>query len=75
MFSQGSKPAVAKTITVSEGTNVQVTISPDRKTLLANIQGLIYSIPAGGGAGKQVTQPVQEASHPDWSSKGDLVAL
>jgi Tol biopolymer transport system component len=65
----------AKTITVSEGTDMQVTVSPDHKTILADVQGLIFSIPATGGAGKQLTQPMQEASHPDWSSKGDLVAL
>jgi Tol biopolymer transport system component len=66
---------VSKTITVSEGTDMQVTVSPDHKTILANIQGLIYSMPFSGGAGKQLTQPIQEASHPDWSSKGDIVAL
>src|SRR5947209_19683645 len=65
----------AKTITVSEGTDMQVTVSPDHKTILADIQGLIFSIPFTGGPGKQLTQPMQEASHPDWSSKGDLVAL
>ena len=70
-----SHASTAKTITVSEGTDMQVTISPDRKTILADVQGLIFSIPAAGGAGKQLTQPMQEASHPDWSSKGDLVAL
>src|SRR5947209_8718140 len=64
-----------KTITVSEGTDMQVTVSPDHKTILADIQGLIFSIPFTGGPGKQLTQPMQEASHPDWSSKGDLVAL
>jgi len=67
--------SASKTITVSEGTDMQVTISPDRKTILADIQGLIFSIPASGGTAKQLTQPMQEASHPDWSSKGDLVAL
>ena len=64
-----------RTITVSEGTDMQVTVSPDHKTILADIQGLIFSIPFSGGAGKQLTQPIQEASHPDWSSQGDLVAL
>jgi Tol biopolymer transport system component len=74
-------PAIAlaapasKTITVSEGTDMQVTISPDHKTILADIQGLIFSIPSSGGPAKQLTQPIQEASHPDWSPKGDLVAL
>jgi Tol biopolymer transport system component len=64
-----------KAITVTEGTDMAVTVSPDRKTLLADIQGLIFSIPFNGGAGKQLTTPMQEASHPDWSAKGDLVAL
>lgn len=67
--------STAKTITVSEGTDMQVTASPDHKTILADIQGLIYSIPFAGGAGKQLTQPIQEASHPDWSPKGNLVAI
>jgi Tol biopolymer transport system component len=62
-------------ITVTEGTNVQITVSPDGKTILANIQGLIYSMPSAGGAARQVTQPLQEASNPDWSAKGGLIAL
>jgi Tol biopolymer transport system component len=89
MFSRGSAVLLAlssvcvtnalaagpKTITVNEVTNTQVTVSPDHKTILADIQGLIYSIPMAGGVAKQLTQPFQEASHPDWSSKGDFVAL
>lgn len=65
----------AKGITVHEGTDMQVTVSPDRKTILADLQGLIYAIPFSGGAGRQLTSPLQEASHPDWSSRGNLVAL
>ncbi len=68
----GVKP---KTITVTEGTDMAVTVSPDRKTILADIQGLIFAIPFNGGAGKQLTTVLQEASHPDWSAKGGLVAL
>ena len=64
-----------KTITVIEGTGMAVTVSPDRKTILADIQGLIFAIPFNGGAGKQLTTPMQEASHPDWSAVGNLVAL
>ncbi|MBS1801257.1 MAG: PD40 domain-containing protein [Acidobacteria bacterium] len=65
----------SKTITVDEGTDMQVAVSPDHKTLLADVQGLIFSIPSAGGVAKQLTSPMQEASHPDWSAKGDLVAL
>lgn len=74
-FSAATVTGATKTISVSEGTNLQVTISPDHKTILANLQGLIYSMPAAGGTAKQITQPMQEASYPDWSSKGDIVAI
>ena len=62
-------------ITVNEGTDMQVTVSPDHKTMLADIQGLIFSMPMAGGAAKRLTTPEQEASHPDWSAKGDVVAI
>ncbi|WP_263378904.1 amidohydrolase family protein [Granulicella paludicola] len=74
----GSLPLTAqmqKSITVTQGTNMQVTISPDHKTVLADIQGIIYSIPFSGGNAKPLTDPLHEESHPDWSAKGDLVAL
>lgn len=64
-----------RSIPVTEGTNLQVTASPDGRTLLANIQGLIFSMPSSGGTAKLLTQPLQEASHPDWSAKAGLVAL
>jgi Tol biopolymer transport system component len=64
-----------KTIVVTQGTNVQVTVSPDHKRLLANVQGLIYAIPFDGGTGKILTSPLQEMSNPDWSPKGSLVAV
>jgi Tol biopolymer transport system component len=64
-----------KTILVTQGTDMQATVSPDRKTILIDLQGLIYSLPFSGGKAKQITQPLQEASHPNWSAKGDLIAL
>jgi len=68
-------PPVSKTITVSQVTDTQVTVSPDHKILLADIQGMIYSMPLAGGAAKEITSPFAEASHPVWSAKGGLVAI
>ncbi|MEK6398457.1 MAG: hypothetical protein V4734_10260, partial [Terriglobus sp.] len=65
----------AQVISVDEVTNAQITLSPDGKTLLADIQGMIYSIPSGGGKAKRLTGPLQETSHPDWSQRGDVIAL
>ncbi len=64
-----------KVITISEGTNVFVTASLDHKTLIADLQGLLFTLPMAGGKATQITTPFQEASHPDWSAKGDLVAI
>lgn len=75
-----AKPAHAaaaggKLITFSQGTDSEVTVSPDHKTMLIDLQGLIYSLPMAGGQAKQLTTPIDEDSHPDWSPKADLVAL
>jgi len=64
-----------KTITVTQCTDTQVTLSPDHKHLLADFQGMIYSLPIAGGAAHQLTTPTDEESHPDWSAKAGLVAL
>jgi Tol biopolymer transport system component len=64
-----------KTITVTQCTDTQVTVSPDHKHILADFQGMIYSLPIAGGAAHQLTTPIEEESHPDWSAKAGLVAL
>jgi len=79
--SAGVVPAVAhattphKVITVSEGTDMAVTVSPDAKTLIVDLQGMLYSLPAEGGKAKQLTGPLVEASHPDYSPDGSQVVL
>jgi Tol biopolymer transport system component len=70
-----SDPVKSKTITLSEGTDMAATISPDHKTMLVDLQGLLYSIPMTGGSAKQVSTPYDEDSHPDWSPKGGLIAV
>src|ERR1700712_4405754 len=71
----GEGSVKSKTITVSEATDSQITVSPDHKTILMDLQGLIYSLPIAGGQAKQLTKIFDEASHPDWSSKDNLVAI
>jgi Tol biopolymer transport system component len=64
-----------KTITVSEGTNMAVALSPDGKTLMMELQGLFYTLPVTGGKAKQITGPLVEASHPAYSPDGSMVAI
>jgi Tol biopolymer transport system component len=76
---QPAQPAPAaekvKMISVSEGTDMAITVSPDRKTMLMDLQGLTFSLPIAGGEAKQITGVYDEASHPDWSSAAPLVAI
>ncbi len=64
-----------KTITVREGTNLAVTVSPDHTTILMDLQGMIYRVPFTGGAAVRVTGPLVEASHPEYSPDGSMVAI
>jgi len=68
-------PSSAQTITVSEGTDMAIAVSPDHRTIIMDVQGILYSMPFAGGTAHPITTADQEASHPDWSSKGDLVAI
>ena len=59
-----------KIITVTEGTDMAVAVSPDGKTLIIDLQGMLYSLPSTGGKAKQLTGPLVEASHPEYSPDG-----
>src|SRR5580700_9936511 len=64
-----------RSVTVSEGTNVNATLSPDRKTIIIDLQETLWSLPVAGGAAKRLTDPFLEPARPDWSPRGDLVAF
>ena len=68
-------PQAAHSISVTEGTDLAVTVSPDRKTILMDLQNLIYSVPFSGGEAKQITSVFTEASHPEFSPDGSFVAI
>jgi dipeptidyl aminopeptidase/acylaminoacyl peptidase len=70
-----SAAPVPRSVTVAEGTNLGVTVSPDRKRIILDLQTALWLLPASGGTAKRITDSSLEASHPDWSSKGDLVAF
>jgi len=67
--------AAPKIVTVSEGTNISATVSPDRKTIIMDLQETLWSLPLAGGAAKRLTDPFLEPARPAWSPKGDLVAF
>jgi Tol biopolymer transport system component len=72
----GDEPRILKkTVTVTEGTNIAATVSPDQKTVIIDLQGSLWSIPMQGGTAKQLTDPMLEPARPDYSPKGGLIAF
>ena len=65
----------AKTVTVSEGTNIAATVSPDQKTIVMDLQGTLFALPFSGGAAKRIIDPMMEPARPDFSPKGGLIAF
>jgi Tol biopolymer transport system component/imidazolonepropionase-like amidohydrolase len=74
-FGASAATGVRRTVTISEGTNLAATVSPDRKTIIVDLQETLWSLPSGGGTARRLTDPMMEPARPDWSPKGDAVAF
>ena len=61
---------VADRITVNEGTNFAVAISPNGHHLAMDLQGVIRLLPAQGGKAKDLTGWLDDARLPQWSPDG-----
>ncbi len=62
-------------VTVTEGTNLAATVSPDHNTIIMDLQNRLWSMPIDGGDAKPLTDWLLEPSRPDWSPRGDLVTF
>ena len=78
---QSPRPATARPdseavvdVTVSEGTSMSVSVSPDGRTLAADLQGSIWTMPARGGAMTRITGVFDDARQPAWSPDGTSIA-
>src|ERR1035438_7110581 len=56
--------APTHSVTVTEGTNVNVTLSPDHATIIMDLQETLWSLPVAGGADKRLTDPFLEPARP-----------
>lgn len=62
-------------VTVSEGTGFAVALSPDGRTLVIDLQGSLWTIPAGGGVAKRITDPLTNARQPAFSPSGTALVF
>jgi Tol biopolymer transport system component len=72
--STGTPSARPVDVTVTEGTSMAVTVSPDGRTLATDLQGSIWTVPASGGAMKRITGLFDDARQPAWSPDGTAIA-
>jgi len=62
-------------VTVSEGTNMAIAVSPDRSTIAMALQGTIWTIPINGGTAKPVTDEMGDSQEPAWSPNGKQIVF
>ena len=62
-------------VTFREGTSMAAALSPDGRTLLVDVQGSLWSLPAAGGAATRVTDEYLDARQPAWAPDNRRVAF
>jgi Tol biopolymer transport system component len=62
-------------VTLTEGTNLAATVSPDGGRIVMDLQGVLWGLPSSGGTARRLTDDLADPALPDWSPDGGTVAF
>lgn len=62
-------------VMLTEGTNMAIALSPDKKSIAMNIQGTIWLMPVAGGKAVALTDALGDCRQPTWSGDGNQIAF
>lgn len=62
--------STVRQVSVSEGTNIAIAVSPDGKTIAFDLLGLLWTVPTTGGPARCLTDAFADLGHPAWSPDG-----
>ena len=62
-------------VTVHEGTSMSVAVSPDGRTLVTDLQGSLWTMPAAGGTLTRITDVFNDARQPVWAPDGRTITF
>lgn len=62
-------------VTLREGTNLAIALSPDKKTLAMDLQGILWILLVDGGEARQLTSYLDDVARPDWSPDGTVITF
>ena len=54
-------------VTLHEGTSMAAALSPDGRTIAIDLLGTLWTLPAGGGVARPITDISMDARQPSWS--------
>jgi Tol biopolymer transport system component/imidazolonepropionase-like amidohydrolase len=62
-------------VTLHEGTSMAAAMSPDGRTIAMDLLGTLWTMPAGGGVAKPITDISMDARQPSWSPDNTRLAF
>lgn len=62
-------------VMLTEGTNMAIALSPDKKSIAMDIQGTIWLMNVDGGKATAITDALGDCRQPTWSADGSQIAF